>query len=75
VLVGVVNWLSTVHGVNNIKYVKMYISSQRQITVRFTGHSRTVGPQYGTCFISPFWRLEFGRGYKMFGKFVGSCQV
>jgi hypothetical protein len=31
-----------------------------QITERVTGDSRTVGPQYGTCFISLFgaWNLE-----------------
>jgi len=36
----------------------MHISShapsrKRQITVMFTGHSRTAGPWYVACFISP----------------------
>jgi hypothetical protein len=30
-------------------------------------------PQYGICFISPFWRLEFWRGSWNFGKFVHPC--
>jgi hypothetical protein len=29
-----------------------------------------VGPQYGTCFMSPFWHLEFRGGCQIFGKFV-----
>jgi hypothetical protein len=45
-------------------------SRQRQITIRFTGHCRTVVPQYGNCFVSPFWRLHFGGGLYIFGKFV-----
>jgi hypothetical protein len=28
------------------------------ITVTFTGHSRIVGPQYRTCFMSILWHLE-----------------
>jgi hypothetical protein len=35
---------------------------RRQVTVRFTAHSRIVGPQHGTCFASSFWSLEFGSG-------------
>jgi hypothetical protein len=31
---------------------------KRQITVRFIDYSRILGHQYGTCFLSPFWRLE-----------------
>ena len=34
-------------------------STNRQVTVGFTGNSRTVSPQYGTCFTSAFSRLEF----------------
>ena len=30
--------------------------------VRFTGHSRIVGPHYETCHMPPIWRLEFGGG-------------
>jgi hypothetical protein len=33
---------------------------KRQVTVTFTGHCTVVGPQYGTFFMSHFWRLEFG---------------
>jgi len=33
-----------------------------QLTVRITGHSRTLGPQYETCLIPPFRHLEFGCG-------------
>jgi hypothetical protein len=33
---------------------------------RRCGHSRNNGPQYGTRFTSPFWRLEFGRGSLIF---------
>jgi len=32
------------------------------ITMRFTGHSKIVGPQYGTHFMSPFQHLLFGGG-------------
>jgi len=32
---------------------------KRQITVRFTGHSRTVVLHYGTRFMPPFCRTEF----------------
>jgi hypothetical protein len=45
-------------------------SRQCQITDRFTGHCRTVGPQYGKCFVSPFWRQQFDGGLYIFGKFV-----
>jgi len=37
----------------------------------FTGHTKTVGPHYGTCFIS--WRLEFGTGFYIFGNIVDPC--
>jgi hypothetical protein len=30
--------------------------------LRFTGHSRIVGPRYETYFMPPFCRLEFGGG-------------
>ena len=33
-------------------------SGERQMTMRFT----LVGSMYGTCFLSPFGRLEFGCG-------------
>jgi hypothetical protein len=37
---------------------------------RFTCLARIAGPQYGTCFISPFWCLEFSSGSQIFWKFV-----
>jgi hypothetical protein len=36
---------------------------QALVTVRLAGHSKTVGPQYGTCSLSPFWHLDFWGGY------------
>ena len=45
-------------------------SRKRQITLRFTGHSRTVGPRHEICFVPILWRLEFGGGSPIFGKFV-----
>ena len=33
--------------------------TNRQVTVWFTGNSRTVSPPYGTCFMSAFRHLEF----------------
>lgn len=53
----------------------MCISSQapsrkRQTTVRFTEHSRIVGPQRKIFFMQPFWCQEFGGGTRMLGKFV-----
>jgi hypothetical protein len=32
-----------------------------------------VDPQYGTCFMSPLWHLEFWGSSKIFGKLVHSC--
>jgi len=34
-----------------------------------------VGPQYGTCFISSIYRLEFWGGFKSFVKFVHTCSM
>jgi len=34
-----------------------------QITVMLTGQYSTVRPLYGTCFMLPFWSLEFGGGF------------
>jgi len=33
------------------------LSRRNQITVRFAGHSRIMGPQYESCFVLPFWHL------------------
>ena len=46
---------------------------QRQRRVKFTGHSRIMGPRFGTGFISLFWRLKFGGGFYNFGKFIHNC--
>ena len=43
---------------------------KRQATVTFTGRSRIVCVQYGTCFVSPFWRLEIAVGSQIFGDFM-----
>jgi len=41
------------------------------MTQKFAGHSRLLGPECGTWFMSPFWRLEFGGvSHIFFGKFV-----
>jgi hypothetical protein len=32
---------------------------QVPVTVKLAGHSKTVGPQYETCSLSPFWHLDF----------------
>jgi len=42
-------------------------SRKRQITVRLTGYSRSVGPQCGPFIMSCFFRQEFGRGSYIFG--------
>jgi hypothetical protein len=36
-------------------------------------HLLVIGPQCGTCYISPFWRLEFWRSAYTFEKFVHPC--
>ena len=48
----------------SLTYKKICISTHapsttHQVAVRFTGHYRTVGPQYGTYFTLPSWHLEF----------------
>jgi len=43
-----------------------------QTSVRFTGHSRTVTPQYRTCFMSSSWQLEFGGAFQISGRNVGT---
>jgi hypothetical protein len=51
-------------------------SRKRQITVRFTGHSRIVGPQYanatGSLQASTIWRmfLEFGKSVDPLGTYI-----
>ena len=47
-------------------------SRKHQIRVRFTGHSSTVGGQYGNYFMSPFRHQQSGGGAQIFVKFVYS---
>jgi hypothetical protein len=60
-------------------YIQKCVSSlkqsrKRQITMRFTGHDRIVGHQWGTCFMSHFWCLEFWGGVYIFRKYcVDPC--
>jgi len=32
-----------------------------------------VRPEFEIVFMSPFWRLDFGNGFQIWGKFVHSC--
>jgi hypothetical protein len=41
----------------------------------FTGHSRIMGFQYGICFMSSFWHLEFEEGSYIYAKSVDGCHV
>ena len=52
---------------NNIHHTKV------PDNCKFTGHSTSQGPPYGTCFMSPFWHLEFGGNAYIFGKLVDLC--
>jgi hypothetical protein len=36
--------------------------------LRLTVSSRTVDPQYGACFMSQFWHLEYGGNVESFEK-------
>jgi len=46
-------------------------STTREITVTFTGHSRTEG-HYEICFVSPFGCLEYGSGSETFHESCGA---
>ena len=48
-------------------------SRKRHLSVMFTGRCRIVGPQYHSCYVSPFGRPEFGGDAKIFGKSVDPC--
>ena len=63
----------------NFAFTKMCISARapsrtRQITMSVTYNFILVGPQYGSCFLSP-WNVEFGGGSQIFGKCVHSCLI
>jgi len=56
------------------------LSRKRPITVRFTGHSRIAGSQYGTCFMSPVcirriwrWLLDIWIIYGSLGYPIHDC--
>jgi len=49
------------------------LSKEYQVTRRFKGHSRSLGPQYGNCIVSPFWPGIWGCSY-IFGKSVEPCR-
>jgi len=36
--------------------------------VTFTGHSKIVGPQFGTCLMTPILCVEFGGDFLKFGR-------
>jgi hypothetical protein len=57
----------------NMLPVNMGPSRTYLITVICEGHSRRVGPQYGACFMSPFWLLEFRAGSHVCGTSLGPC--
>jgi hypothetical protein len=46
------------------------LSTNCQVTARFTGHSKNVVTQHGTCCMSSFWYLEIGHGTYNLRKFV-----
>ena len=45
-----------------------------QKIANFARNSKIVGPQYGICFVSLFWRQEFRGGAYTIGKFVYPCR-
>jgi len=45
------------------------IRRKHQINLGFIGESR-IGSQFGTCFTSQFWSLEFGGSSQIYGNFV-----
>jgi len=51
------------------------LSTKCHITVRFTGHSRTVGPKCGTCLGTSCQHIPFVGGFWIFTKFVYPCQL
>jgi len=46
------------------------LDRRSQIAVRFTGYSRTVGPQYGPCCLLQCFYQESGSSTNIWGKFV-----
>jgi len=60
---------------NKNMYQFSALSTKCHITVRFTGHSRIVGPKCGNCLGSSSQHIRFGGGCKIFSKFVYPCQL
>ena len=56
------------------KYILVHLNRAENATktLNLTGHCRTLAPQYGISFMSPFWCLELGGGPKVFGNFLGA---
>lgn len=48
-------------------YQSYALSRKCQITVRFTGHSKIVRPQFGTCLMTSILCVEFGGNFLKFG--------
>jgi len=48
-------------------YQSYAMSRDCQITVRFTGHSKIVGPQFGTCFMTSILCVKYGGDFLKFG--------
>jgi hypothetical protein len=44
---------------------------KRQVTVKLSDQARIVGRQYGACFMSTFWPVEFEGDFYFFWKYVG----
>jgi len=66
----VLNTFSIIIAVRVLTCNTVYQFVCNQIMVRFTYHFKTVGPQYGTCFMSSFRHQEFGGGFYICGKLV-----
>ena len=50
-------------------------SQKYRIRARFTGHFRIVGPHFGTCFNSHFWRQEIKRWCLDFWKICATMSL
>ena len=55
-----------------MKNVRQFTCTNDKHQVRFRRHFRIVGPHCGTCFMTPFWRLEFGGAFYLLWKIFGA---
>jgi len=46
------------------------LNRKQQKLLRLKRPSRIVGPQYGACFMSQFWRLEYGGKFESLDEFL-----